>query len=366
MSEPLRILHVSQASSGGVLNALVQLANSQAAQGANIYILFGRRPDTPTLEELRALFSPDITLAEAPGRGMGVRAMVGLYLQMIKLMWKVQPSYVHLHSSFAGAVGRIAALSIGRQSSTFYSPHGFSFLRQDVTAWKRRLFAFVESALHSIGSSMVLVSASERNAALRHLSSKRLFVLENGIDTNKLPIRQKRTQRPLVGTAGRITYAKAPWKFSLLAQSLAASADFQWIGGGGTTESNEWLSSTSVEITGWLSEDAALRRIAALDIYVSTSLWEGLPIAVLQAQALGIPCVVSNCIGNIDIIDHGVTGYIADNEQSLRDYVRDLVRDEPLRRRLGESASKMAVKRFDSSRLGPESFRIYRHAEVSG
>lgn len=362
VSETLRILHVSQASSGGVLNALVQLSNSQKAHGADVIVIYGRRPDTPSSEELHGLFAPGVRLIEAPGKGMGPAAASKLYSEVLKAIRVMRPDYIHLHSSFAGAVGRLASLSAWRQSSTFYSPHGFSFLRQDIAAWKRHLFAYSELIFHSIGSSMVLVSGSERDAAKRMLSSKRLYVLENGIDTETLPPPVKSSDRPRVGSAGRITYAKAPWKFSALASSLTQAADFLWIGGADSHDANEWVSSTSVEVTGWLSEESAVSLIAGLDIYVSTSLWEGLPIAVLQAQALGIPCVVSDCVGNIDIVENGVTGFIVADEVSLADRVLQLINDPELRSQLGENARNIAVPRFDSKRLGPDSFHIYRDA----
>lgn len=206
---------------------------------------------------------------------------------------------------------------------------------------------------------MVLVSDSEMEAAKRQVSSRRLYVLENGIDVSALPTTIRQTRRPQIGTAGRLTYAKAPWKFAALARSVAETADVHWIGGGSATDLDSWISDAPLGITGWLDEEEALRRIASLDVYVSTSLWEGLPIAVLQAQALGIPCVVSDCIGNIDIVKHGVTGYIAESDAVLEGYVRALIGDSSLRLRLGENASKMARIRFDSRLLGTSSFAIY-------
>lgn len=365
MSDQFEILHVSQASSGGVLNALVQLANSQAASGARVHVMLSRRDDTPCPEDLRRLFAGDIRLIEAPGQGMNIKSTFALYREIVRAIKRIHPSHIHLHSSFAGAVGRLAALTINRQRSTIYSPHGFSFLRQDVSAGKRRIFALIERTLHSTGSSMALVSPSEREAARTRLSSKRLFVLENGIDILSLPRATREGFRPMVGTAGRVTYAKAPWKFAALAGELEGVADFQWIGGGGTSEADAWISTPAVNVTGWQTEEMALRRIAGLDVYVSTSLWEGLPIAVVQAQALGIPCVVSNCVGNVDVVQHGITGYIAQDDQEMRDYLRQLINDEGLRREFGECAASYAQQRFDSRRLGPTSFQIYSQTTAS-
>jgi glycosyltransferase involved in cell wall biosynthesis len=305
------------------------------------------------------LFVSQVQLAEFPARKMDVRSAAVLFREVRRSVREYEPAVVHLHSSFAGAVGRLAMQSIRSINKTFYSPHGFAFLRKDVSATRRKFFALVERCLHLVGGTMVLVSQSERQAAFKALSPHRLYVLENAVDVSALPETPERGEHIMVGTAGRVTYAKAPWKFAALADSLAGSADFIWVGGGIEQEVGAWLSTEVVNVTGWQSEEDAVRYIASLDIYVSTSLWEGMPLAVLQAQALGIPCVVSNCVGNIDIVQHGETGYIASTEAQLRSYIVELIEDKALRERLGARAKDYARERFNSQNLGPKSFDLY-------
>lgn len=360
MSRQLRVIHVTQASSGGVLNSLIQLARSQSSVGVAVSIIYSARVDTPAVEKLIELLGPDIRLIRAPGIGMGPLAGIRLLGAILRGFREIKPDVVHLHSSFAGAIGRVAAFFTFRQSITYYSPHGFAFLREDLPHWKRRMLATIERVLHLSGSSMILVSQSERHAASRSLSGKRLFVLENGIATDSLPGRSAPSHRITIGSAGRVTYQKAPWNFSKLSAALSSRADFLWIGGATTAEAEEWLSPASVTVTGWLSEEVALSRLADLDIYVSTSLWEGLPISVIQAQALGIPCVVSRCIGNVDLVEHGITGYLYEDEDSLEELVSELIENEDLRNRIGENARIHALARFDNRKLGPLSMHIYK------
>jgi glycosyltransferase involved in cell wall biosynthesis len=292
---------------------------------------------------------------------MGIIAIINLWCALLHVCREVRPDFMHFHSSFAGAVGRLFTFATGQKSTIFYSPHGFSFLRQDVSPLKSRIFAIAEKFLHALGGTLILVSNSELAAAERTVSTRRLRVLENGIDVSALPKRASALGRVLVGSAGRVTYQKAPWIFASLANDVSALADSVWIGGG-SEDQEEWLASAPIEVSGWLSEQSALERLAEIDVYVSTSLWEGLPITVIQAQSLGIPCVVSDCVGNIDVVEDGETGFIVSDTSSLRKRVVQLIDDESLRRAMGLKARERALPRFDSARLGPESLRLYHDA----
>ncbi|MDQ0212056.1 glycosyltransferase [Arthrobacter bambusae] len=357
-----KVLHASQASSGGVLNALIQLANSQVENGADVHVLLCRRADTPSAARLRELFHDRVAISETPVYGMGIVAIVNLWRALLRICREVRPDFIHFHSSFAGAVGRLFTFVTRHESASFYSPHGFSFLRQDVSPLKSRIFALTERMLHTLGGTLILVSNSELAAAEREVSTRRLRVLENGINVSALPKRASTFGKVLVGTAGRVTYQKAPWIFAALANDVAALADSVWIGGGNEKSVEQWLASAPIEVSGWLSEQSALERLATIDVYVSTSLWEGLPITVIQAQSLGIPCVVSDCVGNVDVVENGVTGFIVSDTSSLIERVVQLIEDEDLRSTMGQKASERALPRFDSARLGPESLCLYNEA----
>lgn len=361
MPRPVRVLHVTQASSGGVLNAMIQLAKSQLEVGVEVSVMYTERTDTPSQKDLAQLFGPNISLIRVGGRGMGPAAAWNLMLSLLRTLRAMNPDALHLHSSFAGAVGRVAAFVARRSTSTYYSPHGFAFLRQDLTARAAKAVALAERCFHTLGSSMILVSESEKNAASLNVSKSRLFVLENGLALNELPKLQQSGNHLRVGSAGRVAYQKAPWRFAGLAKELRELADFHWIGGA-SKDVDDWLPATAVSVSGWLTEEEALKRLSELDIYVSTSLWEGLPISVMQAQALGVPCVVSNCVGNVDLVEHEVTGFIYDTDEELVEYVATLVKDQALRRRLGVKAQATALQRFDQRRLGPASLLIYNCA----
>ena len=105
--------------------------------------------------------------------------------------------------------------------------------------------------------------------------------------------------------------------------------------------------------------------LAAIDVFILTSDSEGLPGVLIEAQMAGCPAVTVAVGGVRDLVDDGETGFVIDSldPEELARRVVDLLRDRPLRIRLGERARRRAV-RFSSTRAaGTYAARL---AEVVG
>jgi glycosyltransferase involved in cell wall biosynthesis len=97
----------------------------------------------------------------------------------------------------------------------------------------------------------------------------------------------------------------------------------------------------------------------AADVFVMTSLWEGMPLTLLDAQAIGLPAVVSDVVGCRDVVLDGVTGFICKSDVELMEKTRLLIRDAALRVRMGQAARSMALVRFSSERMHSEILNAY-------
>lgn len=64
------------------------------------------------------------------------------------------------------------------------------------------------------------------------------------------------------------------------------------------------------------------------DVFILPSRWEGLPISLLEAMYMKKPCIVSNVVGNRDIVQNGVTGYICNTAEEFADAIRR-IKDNP-------------------------------------
>jgi glycosyltransferase involved in cell wall biosynthesis len=84
-----------------------------------------------------------------------------------------------------------------------------------------------------------------------------------------------------------------------------------------------------------------------------------LPLSVLQAMAVGLPCLVLDAVGNRDAIEHNRTGLVAESLDELEMYLTMLLASAPLRQRLGASARDEAHTRFNAIRFRTALLDLY-------
>lgn len=363
----LRVLHVTESMASGVMFAMHTYINEQAALGATIEVMYLRRPDSPDKRALDELFAQASARHEFSSRGR-----IGNLLLLARAVYRrarADPSLiVHVHSSLAGAVVRLAA-AIGRfDQRTFYSPHGFAFLREDMHPLARRGFQWVERGLSRFTRRIVVVSASEHELCTA-LGIRNAVVVENGVDLQTLDaaaaaaalLDRPKPRRPQVVTAARITPQKGPVEFARIASTLRYEFDFTWIGAAPSADEEgdrDTLLQSGVTVTGWLSKDEVLVQLACADVYLSTAAWEGMPLALIEAQCLGIPAVVFDCVGNRDTVSHEGSGLIVRDSHAAIEALSALASD----RAWLESLSTGALagrERFDSRRIGVQLIATY-------
>jgi len=246
--------------------------------------------------------------------------------------------------------------------AAFYSPHGFSFLRQDVSRVKQKTFIAFEKVASWFGGILVACSPSEAQCAV-DLGIRQVRVVENGVDTEAIiPKSVLETPRVRVVTTGRICYQKAPWRLQQLALDCAMQqADFLWIGDGELRDTlkDNGRELGKVSVTGWLPRQQVYEEIARSDIFVLPSLWEGMPLALIEAQVAGLPAVVSDTVGNRDVIQNNITGFVCQSDAELASRLKLLINDASLRLRMGAAAREIGMKRFSMARLHREMLAVY-------
>ena len=358
-----KILHISESLTAGVLHCVTMLANGQVEAGHDVTLIHSVRADTPSnalLDQLFNLHVDRITIDMKTEIGLhDVKSLISLF----RLLIIKRADIIHLHSSKAGALGRIVAFLIFKIGKTYYSPHGFSFLRQDVSKKKQKLFLLIEKALHTLGGKILACSATEKFYAEKNLKSQRSYLLENAVDFSEIHEKDysETSAEIKVVTSGRISYQKAPWNFSRVADVFAneLNLEFIWIGDGDSKLKSKWIGTSPVKVSGWLRKNDLLYALAAADIFLFPSLWEGMPIALIEAQASGIPAVATNIVGNKDIIIHGETGFLANTTEEIEKYLRMLLTDSTLRKRMGMAARAHAMRRFNKEIFLKNTLAIY-------
>ena len=354
----MRIVHATETLVGGVLAAVAALANKQSEAGHDVSVVFPRKPAVPSAAELRPRFRSAVSVVELPYRGR-LRAVPDL-ARSIRALAAPQLDVLHLHSTFAGVAGRTSPAIRRRVRVIAYSPHGFAFLRGSASAASNRAAMSMERLLKPRCDGIVLVSDSEAEIAREHLGADDCHVLRNGIPVDDLPIAAGSGRaRPVVVASGRLGRQKAPDRFAEVARALEGRADFVWIGDGTPEERARWIGDAPVEVTGWLPHAEVIDRLAASDVFLFPTRWEGMPISLMEAQAMGVPAVATDIVGNRDVVIHGETGLLCADGAQVVEAVSRLV-DEPFeRQRMRETSIAVQRRRLSDADLGRVSIELY-------
>ena len=352
------ITHVIESAATGTLSIANMAANEQVKSN-DVSVIFSRRPDTP--KNIESLFNPKINLIEKNLKANNFPFSVFALRRHLK---QLKPDVVHCHSSFAGFVGRLAAL--GLNTKVFYSPHCISFMRKDISASKRFAFELFELIGCVKNSTYIACSQSEQMAIADALPNAGVVLLENAVDLSefKAPVSsraQNSTPTAIkVITVGGVRPQKGPAEFAKLANTFKnENIEFIWIGDG-EQEHKQCLLDAGVHVKGWMPRADVINELYEADLYLSTALWEGMPVSVIEACAAGLPVIARNCDGNKDIINHDVNGYLfnttAEAVEQLTSYL-----DSPLTlNELADASNKQVFSRFSVERFTTELERIYQ------
>lgn len=364
----MTIMHIAEAFGGGIVTFLANLANQQADH-YNVIIVHGIRPETHA--NYKDFFDPRIKLIKAQHFQQHIRFMSEMKAlkELHDLIREYKPNIIHMHSSQAGVLGKIAA--IGHGCNKIYSPHGFSFLRKDVSAWKRFIFMSLERIFAKFSCVMVASSATEFEAA-KTLTDKSILI-KNGICSDSLRAYEQITpnnEKIVVGMVGRALAQKNPAMFNAIAERMP-HVHFEWIGDG---QLRYQLTSPNIHIVGWGSREEALEYLAKSDIYIMTSQWEGMPLSLLEAMYLRKPCVVTNVVGNRDVIINGKNGYVCDTVDDFVEMIQYLIDNPELRTQLGLNGhddveniynSRIMEKRFSEAyTLGMKAIKEWHRRDL--
>ena len=358
------IVHITEAFGGGVLSMLTQLSNRAAAAGVGVTILHSIRQETPN--NFAKLFHPAVKLTYVSMfREVSMKNDLSSLWNLARKLKECDPSVIHLHSSKAGVLGRAAARIAAPRARVFYSPHGLAFLRRDVSPAKQFAYLSFERIAARLGGTIVACSKSELAEIETKMRARRARMIENGVNVPEIPPRiDKSAGGILIGMSGRAMFQKNHEAFVKLATELRdASVRFLWIGGN-EDELPAGTPKDAVACSGWVTRDRALELTSGLDIYVQTSRWEGMPIALIEAQVAGIPAVVTDVVGNRDVVQHCVTGFVASSVEDMAKYIALLRDDSSLRARMGAEARASASKRFSMDAIFRQWLSMYEFDSV--
>lgn len=349
VTAPLRVLLASQVTESGAATCVRDLARAGAAAGHEITVACPASGDLRRwATEAGASWVP-LELRRSP-HGSDAPA----FLELRELA--ARSDVVHLHSSKAGAVGRLAVASLGRRRpACLFTPHGWSWL---VGGRMAPFYRGFERAASHLADAIVAVSPGEAEIGRPVLGSgwRRIRVIANGVDIERFrpdgPA-AARGQDPLMVLVGQMRPPKGQdLALGALARMRHRRARLRLVGDGPDRAKLQETTShlgleDRVEWAGKVADPAP--HLRAADLVLVPSRYDGLSLALLEAMACGAAVVASAVPGTSALEGTGVL-VPANDPAALAEAADDLLDDAGQRTKLGQMARKRAVEEYPLSR----------------
>lgn len=354
----MKIVHIADSMQvGGAETLIVQLCRLQLAQGhsPSVHCLY----EIGALGKTLAVEGFEVTLHRPP-------TFTGLMRSLYRAFRRSKPDVVHCHGATTAIIGAIPARMAGVES-VVVTRHGLVgpryLLRRELKfAAASRFCDWVIAVCDEARRNLWAAPFAARNKIIRVYNGG-LVVNTNG-----------RTPAPKVGftllTVGRLSAVKD--QESLLRAFALAKCDVPdlqlWIVGDGPLRSKLQQLTRELGIGGatqFFGEqtDVAPFYVAA-DLFVMSSVSEGLPMSLLEAMSAGLPSVVTDVggMGEVARLSRSTVAVPASNYEALADAIRKAAQDRAALADLGNAARQCYEQNFRLQRMATEYMELYSHS----
>ena len=364
-----KILYITvRSDTGGGPRHLFDLVSSLKGKGIIPYIA---APETPPYgEKFRDISHKYMIL---PERAISIVS----FFKLLRFLKREGLTLIHSHGRGAGIYSRL--LRIVAPIQIIHTFHGIhrekSFLG--------KIKFLLDYALTPLGHSYICVGEDERRKALRllPLPAKKVTVINNGVDTASIrsqyggvdtmkarEIFSIGTKKFVVGYLSRLDFQKGvDILLSTLIQWKRLHSDipfYTYIAGKGDEEKHlkamvhKFGLDRDVFFTGEIENPMVFLR--ALDLYVSFSRGEGLPMAVLEAMTCSLPCLLSDVEGHRELAKKGgVQLFSLGDSRDFESKINRLMTNPKERKSLGRKGTELVTNHYGLERMVCETLSLY-------
>jgi len=368
------MLHViGNSKFGGDTVYMFALSDMFQAGGGKVVIC------TSTKETIEVAKRKNILVFTSPiiRRTISLFSDVLALFKMIKLCRTHNFDIVHTHTSKAGVIGRIGA-RLGGVDHIIHTVHGFSF-HSNTPRIRRMLYENIERVSALFCDTVISVNDEDRRTAIynRIIPKEKIITIKNGISQKKLEsnIDYSRFREELgvekdhwlIGTISRFADQKDPETFMYAAQMVLKkhpNVRFLYAGDGPLfSEIKDLINDIGLKdkiiIPGFVQSPGDYLK--CLDIYVTTALYEGMPLSLLEAMCAKVPAVVTNVKGNRECVTKSTALLVSPSKpREVADAIIKLIEQSCLRKNLAVKAYTKFQKEFSEKRMLDQTIEIYK------
>ena len=285
------------------------------------------------------------------------------YREIRRLLTELKPDCLHLHSSKAGLLGRLAAWR--ERVAVVFTAHGWAFTEGAGTL--QRIYGLLaEWSLRYIGASVITVSQYDYQLALKFdvITPTNSWTIFNGVEGIDNLAVNRFTDRVHILNIGRMARAKNQ---KLLIEAAAlVQRDFQLtiVGSGRFSEELKSLAkdlgiSAKVVFAGTEGDVAEWFRSA--HIFALSSDYEGLPLSVIEAMSAKLPVVATEVGGVNELVANGENGFLVPrgDARAFAQKLEILIDDADLRWKYGENGYQRFIENFQASLMCSKTAEVY-------
>ena len=353
-----KLLMVCESFGGGVFTYVSQLCNDMC-DNYDVYLAYSVRPQTP--KNYKDFLKGSVHLIEVKSFGKGLTNILNdikVIKELRAIEEDIKPDIIHLHSSIAGGIGRLAYR--GKNNVVVYTPHGYAHILMGRSI-KSKVYKSIEKILGRTNSITLTCCESENEVA--KTLSKRTTYIETGVNLDDLSksldgIIPIKNEKFTVFTLGRACVQKQPQLFNKIAE-LVPEAHFVWIGNG---ELEDLLTAPNIEVTGWKPRKEALAMAKGADVFILCSLGEAIAMSLIENMYIKKLCLVSNAMGNKSVIQNGINGYVCNEAEEYAEHIKSAMSSFPYE--LTEKAYKDVLSIYNTEVMKKKFLAFYNSLPI--
>jgi glycosyltransferase involved in cell wall biosynthesis len=365
MPGPLKILHVTETLPGGIATYLRELLLLHKDDPA----ITGIRVLAPRdqLSHLKELPSEMLRGYERSGRNLP--SLWHLARALKAQIAEFRPQVVHLHSSFAGAVGRLLRPWWPKDVRLVYCPHGWAFSRDD-SPLARQAYIWIERYLATRCDAWVAISQHEMDAAVGvGIRARHARLIYNGVgDTQHLPglalpaLDSTHLNLLFVGRHDRQKGLDV--LLAAMSRLEAQKIRLYVVGAEVVSGTIKREKADNVVWVGWLSGAELIAYYRACDAVVMPSRWEGMPLVALEAMRESRPVLAARREPLPEVVGDGGVLFEPENVEALACLLMTL--DVSQLVQWGVRARLRYQEYFRSQRMGHGHSVLYQQLQLQG
>jgi sugar transferase (PEP-CTERM/EpsH1 system associated) len=358
-----RILHlITELDIGGAQKALARLLSHLDRKRFSPHVACFYNGQEMVAQEIRKLGIPVTNL------GMITKWRWDAFWRLYFLLRRERPTILHTWMFHANIPGRV----LGRLANVPIVISSERTMGQE-SPWRYRL----NRVTHPLADRITCVSQQVEDFVVGQIGIPRdkTVVIPNGIDVKHFKNLYKDNKMrstyhlprdvPVIGTVTRLNRVK---RLDVLLQAIELLQETHGVIVGEGPE-HEYLKAQATRLG--LSERISFTGhqrdvrpwLAAFDIFVLSSDWEGMSNALLEAMAAGLPVVATAVGGTPEVVVEGETGFLVPprDPEALAEAILRLLRDPDLRRRMGEAGRKRVAEHFSVEQMVQKTEALYEH-----